>query len=69
MGYYGFRLDYDECRTSVYTYIKKGCFDRLVFGHSLLPVHFGERLLLAGSVWATVVADRSMPMPYFQDLR
>ena len=40
-----------------------------MFGHPLLSVHSGGILLLRGSVWATVVVDRCMPTPYFQDLR
>ena len=42
---------------------------RLVFGHSLLTMHSGGRLFLSGSVWATVVVNRSMPTSYSQDLR
>ena len=41
----------------------------LVFGHSFLPVHSGGRLLLGGSVRATVVVDRSIPTPCSDDLR
>ena len=42
----------------------------LVFGHSLLPLHSGARLLLGGAVHAPVVMDRStsIPTPYSQDL-
>ena len=42
---------------------------RLVFGHSLLPVHSGERLLLGGSVRATVVVDRNISTSCSQYLR
>ena len=42
----------------------------LVFGHSLLLVHSGGRLLLGDSVWVTVVMDCSMSTSYMysQDL-
>ena len=40
-----------------------------MFGHSLLPVRSGGRLLLGGAVCATVVVDSIMPTPYFQGLR
>lgn len=39
-----------------------------MFGHLLLPMHYGGRLLLGGTVRATVVVDSSMPVPYSQDL-
>ena len=41
------------------------CF---MFGHLLLLVRSGRRLLLGGDVFVTVVVDSSMPMPSFQDL-
>ena len=41
----------------------------LMFGHPLLPVHSQSRLLLGGSVWATVVMDCTMSTPHSQDLR
>ena len=40
---------------------------RLVFGHSLLLLHSGRRLLLSGSLWAAVVVHRSIS--YSQDLK
>ena len=43
-----------------------------MFGHSLLPVRSGGRLLLGGAVCVTVVVDSSMSMPfrvYFVNLR
>ena len=39
-----------------------------MFGHSLLPVCSGGRLLLGGAVCETVVVDCSMPTPCSQDL-
>ena len=40
-----------------------------MFGHSLLPVHSGGRLLLGGAVCVTVVhMDSSMPTPYSLDI-
>ena len=41
------------------------CF---MFGHSLLPVRSGGRLLLGGVVCATVVVDRNIRTPYSRDL-
>ena len=39
-----------------------------MFGHSLLPVHSGGKLLLGSTGCATVIVDSSMPIPYTQDL-
>ena len=64
---------YPLCQKRLLRSIGVGCF---VFGHSLFPLHSGGRqesfilswgrLLLSGSVCATVVVERSMP--YSQDL-
>ena len=40
-----------------------------MFLHSSFPMLSRGRHLLGGSVWVTVVMDRSMPMPYSKDLR